>query len=105
MKNKILLPYLEEKKMYEAKKTHTEKILTKLARHSSFDLNSKTHNAEQKKDDSEEFVEGGLGWLILLATIWSYGVIIGMQNNYSILYLELIQVYNTTKHNVLYSGK
>jgi hypothetical protein len=93
--------------MNEAQKTCGQKVLIKLTKHSSFDLNS-IRDAEldaKKNSETDDFKEGGIGWLILFTTVWSYGIIIGMQNNFSIIYLDLLKVYNSTEHSVMYSGK
>jgi hypothetical protein len=53
----------------------------------------------------KHLIKGGYGWLVLLATIWSYGTALSIFQNYSLLYPFMISFYNgTEENNVVYSG-
>jgi hypothetical protein len=58
------------------------------------------------QENNETFVyrEGGFGWIVVLATGYSFGVLIGMVNNYALIMNEIDRVYNETEHHVLYAG-
>lgn len=51
-----------------------------------------------------EHIEGGWGWVVVIATGYCFGILIGMVNNYALIYVELDRVYNGTENRVLYSG-
>jgi hypothetical protein len=61
----------------------------------------------EEEDTKPNFVhlEGGYGWLVCIATFWCFGVIIGMDYNYSLIYNKLVVVYNSTGNHVVYAGK
>ena len=52
------------------------------------------------------YKEGGWGWMVVVATGYCFGILIGMINNYALIYNELDTVYNgTVKNHVVYCGK
>lgn len=53
-----------------------------------------------------KYKEGGWGWMVVVATGYCFGILIGMINNYALIYNELDSVYNgTVKNHVVYCGK
>ncbi len=64
------------------------------------------NNRKCKKNDHQDFKykEGGFGWIVVIATGYCFGVLIGMINNYALILNELDRVYNETENHVLYSG-
>ena len=50
------------------------------------------------------YKEGGFGWIVVLATGYCFGVLIGMINNYALILNEIDRVYNETENHVVYSG-
>ena len=63
-------------------------------------------NNKQQKGSNENFIrkEGGWGWVVVIASAYCFGIIIGMINNYALVYDKLIEVYSETKHHILYAG-
>jgi hypothetical protein len=61
---------------------------------------------KNEKNVHQDFVykEGGFGWVVVIATGYCFGVLIGMINNYALILNELDRVYNDTENHVLYSG-
>jgi hypothetical protein len=49
--------------------------------------------------------EGGWGWVVVLSTGYSFGILIGMVNNYTLIYEKFVVIYNKTENHVVYSGK
>jgi hypothetical protein len=61
---------------------------------------------EKKELDSFVHMEGGLGgWMVVIASGYCYGILIGMMSNYALIYNGLEKEYNTTENHVLYTGK
>ena len=50
------------------------------------------------------YKEGGWGWIVVIATGYSFGIIIGLINNYALIYNEFDRVYNQTENHVFYAG-
>ena len=69
------------------------------------DSNKEKNEDLNRKDESVKYSEGGYGWIVVVATGYCFGILIGMINNYSLLYNELDRVYVNTQNHVLYSGK
>jgi len=57
---------------------------------------------EVKKDFV--YLEGGWGWVIVMATSINMGLILGICNNYSLVYNKLVIVYQDTENHVFYAG-
>jgi hypothetical protein len=56
-------------------------------------------------DDTFEYKEGGWGWLVVIACGFCFGILIGMVNNYALIYNGLDEAYkNTTENHVVYTG-
>jgi hypothetical protein len=76
----------------------------------SSEVNAGYGSVENENDDEIERVpkfvhmDGGYGWLVCVATFWCFGVIIGMDYNYSLIYNKLVVVYNGTENHVVYAG-
>ena len=49
-------------------------------------------------------LDGGYGWVVCFASFWCFGMIIGMDYNYSLIYNKLVDVYNNTENHVVYAG-
>ena len=64
-------------------------------------------NVNESTNSEDEFIplDGGYGWIVCLATFWCFGIIIGMDYNYSLIYNKLVVVYNTTENHVVYAGR
>jgi hypothetical protein len=46
--------------------------------------------------------DGGWGWIVVIAACWCYGLVMSMQNSYSILVKDLTQQYQNNTHTILY---
>lgn len=66
-------------------------------------INSK-EDLSMHTDNNFEYKEGGLGWLVVISCGYCFGILIGMMNNYSLIYNEFDRVYNQTENHVVYSG-
>ena len=66
-----------------------------------------TNEEDERNQEENEYVpiDGGYGWVVCLATFWCFGIIIGMDYNYSLIYNKLVIVYNNTENHVIYAGK
>jgi hypothetical protein len=50
--------------------------------------------------------EGGVwAWLVVIASGYCFGILIGMVNNYALIYNGLEKAYNSTENYVVYTGK
>lgn len=60
----------------------------------------------QLLNKNSEFVyqEGGWGWVVVVCSGFSLGILIGMINNYSLILNEMERVYNNTENHVVYTG-
>ena len=71
-------------------------------------LHEKFMIEEYEKTEHLDFnyKEGDWGWMVVVATGYCFGILIGMINNYALIYNELDNVYNgTVKNHVVYCGK
>lgn len=50
------------------------------------------------------YKEGGWGWLVVIATSYCFGILVGMMNNYALIYNKLEIVYNGTENAVFYAA-
>ncbi len=48
--------------------------------------------------------EGGYGWIVVLTASYNLGVIVGLNNNYALIYDEFLMV-STDKDQSIYAGK
>ena len=60
-------------------------------------------------DDSAEpefvYREGGLrAWLVVIASGYCFGILVGLLNDYSLIYNQMIKDFNGTDNHVLYAG-
>lgn len=65
------------------------------------DFKSSTDNSEP------EFVyrEGGVrAWLVVIASGYCFGILVGLLNDYSLIYNQMIKDFNATENHVLYAG-
>ena len=79
------------------------------------DLRAKEKDAYEDKDKLEEdeeatideFIhkEGGWGWVIVIATGYCFGTLMGMINNYALIFDKFDKVYNGTENHIFYAGK
>jgi hypothetical protein len=83
-----------------------EPLLTKQIESINRNYTNNDPNDDSKEEEEEfEQIDGGYGWIVCLATFWCFGIIIGMDYNYSLIYNKLVIVYNTTENHVVYAGK
>lgn len=63
---------------------------------------------KEEKSVTEEIdfihAEGGWGWIVVLATGYCFGCLMGMINNYALIYNEFDKVYNGTPNHIFYAG-
>jgi hypothetical protein len=66
-----------------------------------------SENSTESTCRKEEIIyrEGGWGWVIVLATGYSFGIIIGLINNYALIYNEFDKVYAQTENHIFYAGE
>ncbi len=63
---------------------------------------SLTIEKKELEIDEKKAVDGGLyGWIVCLATVVCFGVYLGLEFNYGLIYDKLIEEYNSTDDNVL----
>ncbi len=67
-------------------------------------INKKANDEDSNKDLLVTYQEGAWGWVVVLTSAYCFGIIVGMINNYALIYDKLIKEYSTTEHNVFYSG-
>ncbi len=48
--------------------------------------------------------ENPMSWIVLIATIYSFGFYVGTEYNYGMVYVQLVKEYNSTLNN-FYAGK
>lgn len=65
----------------------------------------KTNQAEKESNATFVYSEGAWGWVVVAAASYCFGILIGMINNYALIYEHLIEDFKGTEHHVLYSGK
>lgn len=66
--------------------------------------NSSNPTFDIEIENNFQHTEGGLGWLVVATTGYCFGILIGMMNNYSLIYNEFDRVYNQTENHIVYSG-
>ena len=73
----------------------------------SNDSNGELAEMEVAEKPPKDFVykEGGWGWVVVIATSYCFGILVGMMNNYALIYNKLEIVYNGTENHVFYAGK
>ncbi len=64
----------------------------------------KEHPVEPAPPADFHYKEGGWGWLVVVATSYCFGVLVGMMNNYALIYNKLEIVYNGTENHVFYAA-
>lgn len=57
-----------------------------------------------EKIDEFEYLEGGWGWVVVLASAYCFGILYGMVGNYALIFNKFEVVYNETENHVLYAG-
>ena len=80
-----------------------ENLESKLNNIESIELNDNTDN---KVIEPVAFVykEGGFGWIVVIACSYSFGILVGMINNYALIYNKLDIVYNNTENHIIYAA-
>ena len=70
-------------------------------------FNNIDENSKGSKGSEPEFVyrEGGWGWLVVIASGYCFGILIGLLNDYSLLYNQMTKDFKDTENHVLYAGK
>ena len=66
--------------------------------------NKITKTEVKNQDELEINKESAWGWVVVLASSYCFGIVVGMINNYALIYDQLIKEFSTTEHNVFYSG-
>jgi hypothetical protein len=57
-------------------------------------------------DDRYKIKDGSWkSWMVLVATIYTFGFYIGSEFNYGLIFAKFIAVYNATENNRFYAGK
>ena len=51
-----------------------------------------------------KYKEGGFGWVVFLVASYTYGIIMAVMYNYSLIYNKFDIVYNNSENHVLYQG-
>jgi hypothetical protein len=67
-------------------------------------LNELTEASRDKQLENFVYKEGGWGWVVVIATGYTFGILMGLINNYALIYNELDVVYNQTENRVFYAG-
>lgn len=52
---------------------------------------------EEKPEVIVPFPDGGWGWLVCLATFSTQFIVLGTMNNFGVMYVELLNEFNTGK--------
>lgn len=70
-------------------------------------INQLAENAENETQQQKSFVhkDGGMGWIVVIASCWCFGIVISMQNSYSLLYNSIIEKYKNSTNPVSYAGE
>jgi hypothetical protein len=60
----------------------------------------------EDEEAASDFIhkEGGWGWIVVIATGYCFGTLMGMINNYALIYNEFDNVYNGTDNHIFYAG-
>jgi hypothetical protein len=62
-------------------------------------------NAEEYCQAATKVADGGCkAWTVALSATWIFGLYLGFEFNYGFVYAKLIQEYNQTGNNVIYSS-
>ena len=61
-------------------------------------------NSSDLPKEEMVFKEGGWGWVVVVAASYSFGILIGMNNNYALVYNKLDIVYQGTDNHTLFAG-
>jgi hypothetical protein len=49
--------------------------------------------------------DGGIrAWMVCLAAVWVFGMYLGFEFNYGLIYAKLIEVYRATENHAIYAG-
>jgi len=67
-------------------------------------LKAKNDHSHNHEDSTFLHKDGGKGWFVVLASCWCFGIILTMQNTYSLLYNNMIETYKNSTNHVLYAG-
>lgn len=69
-------------------------------------MNDTDRNRTRNEIEYESFIrkEGGWGWVVVVASAYCFGIIVGMINNYALIYNKLIEIFSETEHHILYAG-
>lgn len=59
---------------------------------------------KSEEKDEFEYLEGGWGWVVVLASAYCFGILYGMVGNYALIFNKFEVVYNETENHVLYAG-
>ena len=52
---------------------------------------------DEKPEVIVPFPDGGWGWLVCLATFSTQFIVLGTMNNFGVMYVELLNEFNTSK--------
>jgi hypothetical protein len=65
----------------------------------------KEHEDQEELIKDVKVADGGCrAWMVCMATIWTFGVYLGFEFNYGLIYSKLIEVYKDTRNSVIYAG-
>ncbi|CAF0889545.1 unnamed protein product [Brachionus calyciflorus] len=56
------------------------------------------------KPSESYHTDSGWGWIVCLTSGYCFGILIGMLNNYALIYVEFEHIYNQTENHVTYVG-
>ena len=48
--------------------------------------------------------EGGWGWIVMLATSYNVGLLVGIVNSYALIYNKMVNTYEHEENHVFYAG-
>ena len=65
----------------------------------------KSKSAEKSELEEFEYMEGGWGWVVVIASSYCFGILYGMVGNYALVFNKFVLVYNETENHVLYAGE
>ncbi len=68
-------------------------------------LDLKQFDGVELEETSCKVSDGGCrAWTVCLATAWVFGMYLGYEFNYGLIYAKLIEEYNSTTNSALYAG-
>ncbi len=73
----------------------------------AFDSLVETKNQVKTQFDRKadfKYREGGWGWVVVIASAYSFGILYGMVGNYALIFNKFEEVYNGTENHVFYAG-